>query len=449
MGLTIEDRFKQKCKEHNLVRRKERILVACSGGPDSVALLYLLYSLAEELQVDLAAFCLNHGLRMEAAEELLMVKKHCEDLQIPFYGAAVDVQAYSEERQISVEMAGREIRYNKMYELLETEGFDVIALGHHKQDQAETVLLRLIRGTGLQGLGAMKEREGLLVRPLLDFTKKELIAYVETKGLSYAIDESNFTMAYDRNYIRLGILPMLEKLNPNVQDVLCRLAKTSAADEHCLQHFADSLYDACLRYRDDEEIVLSHADFAKADESLQFRLVRTCIRQLKGNGQMLSFAHWREIKKVLRHEGEASFQFQGMQVQVQYDKIKFRLLKDRTKRHFPKLHMVWRVQDGECSLQKGEVAVPLEWRNNLEVRRRRAGDRIALFNSEGHCIGHKKVKDYLIDQKVPRSERDEIWWLFFDGIVVGKLDKDKSISLVPPHTRRYLVGTVKEDNEDA
>jgi tRNA(Ile)-lysidine synthase len=228
------------------------ILVAVSGGPDSLCLLDVLARQAVRRNWRLGVACLDHGLRPESRAEARRVHAEAEKRGLPFYSARLDVKARARRRKLSIEAAAREARYGWLTKTARQQGFDAIATGHTADDQAETVLLRLLRGAGSTGLAAMRvdgvvpgSRPPLrLLRPLLTTTRAEVEAYIATRKLNPSHDASNADPAYTRNRVRRELLPVLEAYNPNIRRSLARLAEVSAGEADALDEYAERLWAA-------------------------------------------------------------------------------------------------------------------------------------------------------------------------------------------------------------
>lgn len=228
-----------------------RVLAAFSGGADSTALLLMLKeALDGGLIAGLTAAHFHHGLRGETADrDLAFSKALAERLGIPFVYECGDVPGYAQSRGLSAETAARELRYAFLERVRAESGSDVIATAHHMDDQAETVLMHLIRGTGLKGLGGMRPSAGKIARPLLGLPHEALCAYLTERGEAWCEDETNASTGPRRNRIRLELLPLLKELNPAVTEGLCRTAAHLRADEDLLGGMAE---EALERARTEE-----------------------------------------------------------------------------------------------------------------------------------------------------------------------------------------------------
>lgn len=216
-------------KDNELIAPGETVLLALSGGPDSMCLLHVLYDLQRMLGFSFSALHVNHCIRGEAADadEAFLIE-HCRELGVELFTERADIPSLAKESGKTEEECGRDVRYR----LLKEKGFDKIAVAHNKNDQAETVLMRLIRGTGVKGLAGMEyKREDGVIRPLLDTGRAEIEQYCRDNGLSPRIDATNSETEYTRNKIRLELIPYLQNYNPNIIDSLTRLADSARDDE--------------------------------------------------------------------------------------------------------------------------------------------------------------------------------------------------------------------------
>ena len=194
--------------ENNLIEKNENIVVAVSGGADSMALLYALIEIRSVLDFNIIIAHVNHGVRGEDADsDQEFVRQKSIEMELPFYTINVDMNAYAKEQKISSEEAGRLLRYNFFREIIKEKGSGKIAVAHNKNDQAETLLLRIMRGTGIDGLKGMDFISGDIIRPLLNISRDEIEKYIENNKIDTVLDKTNLLPIYNRNKVRLELLP--------------------------------------------------------------------------------------------------------------------------------------------------------------------------------------------------------------------------------------------------
>ena len=204
-------------KENELLSSGEKILIALSGGPDSVFLLHFLNKYKKKFKIELGAAHINHRLRGKDSErDELFCKVICDELSIPFYLLRKDIKSYSKKNKFSLEVAGRKIRYEFFEKISKSNQYNKIATAHNADDNAETVLLNLIKGTGIKGIAGIPVRRNNIVRPILSLTKKEILDYLDENQFEYRIDESNLSNDFERNFLRNEVIPLIRKnINPS------------------------------------------------------------------------------------------------------------------------------------------------------------------------------------------------------------------------------------------
>jgi tRNA(Ile)-lysidine synthase len=285
-------------QRQRLFQTGETVVVAVSGGADSVALLDLLTRLEDE-KLRLVVAHLNHGLRgAESDADQEFVRLLAARYGLPFELQRVDVAALSQSCRLSLEDAGRRARYLFFAETAKTHGAASIALAHHRDDQAETVLIRLLRGAGGGGLSAMGNgSQGMLKRPLLQVSRAELELYLKGRGLSWRTDASNADTAILRNSIRHELIPFLRKYNPKITERLAATAEILACDEELLERLTGTAYDRLVR-PDPAGLALAVADLIREPRGLRLRLYRRALSELRGDLRHIGLAHLEAIDRL-------------------------------------------------------------------------------------------------------------------------------------------------------
>ncbi len=293
------EKLKTACQDLGLSGK--RVLVAVSGGPDSIALLDALVELKEFLRLDFAIAHFNHRQRIESEEEEEFVRSLGKR-----YGIPVFVGHLSGELPAGVgkEAAMRSARYRFLLDTAKERGYSTVALAHHLDDQAETVLLNLLRGAGTQGLRGMLPKrtiEGIeLVRPLLDVSRGEIEDYIRKRGLEFRIDKSNFSSEFLRNKVRLELLPYLEReFNPRIKERLAILAKVLAYDFEFISSIAGKELEKLVIYESEGEVMLSSASFMGLPEALKRQVFRLVIEKVRKDLRQIDFRHYQEFVKMM------------------------------------------------------------------------------------------------------------------------------------------------------
>lgn len=238
----VQYRFEKKLTDiitaKNLIRPGAVVMVAFSGGKDSVSLLYALKNISEKLSFSVVAAHINHGIRTTADRDLSFASDFCKKNEIEFYCDKADIPKISKNLGKGIEETAREVRYELLQNLAKSAGAELIATAHNMNDNAETVLFNIARGTGLNGVSGITERRDNIIRPLLGFTRAEIEDYVNCCSLENVEDETNEDTTYTRNYIRHKIMPLFEKVNPNVVKNIHRLSQTAKQDTDLLDLLA-------------------------------------------------------------------------------------------------------------------------------------------------------------------------------------------------------------------
>ena len=313
-------------KLHKLFPEHSRILVACSGGPDSMALLHLLQDIAahRHTKYKLGIAIVDHSIRPESKDEVLWLQNQVELLGLPFYTAAFDVPRLSKDQKLSEETVGRQVRYQWLNEIAQSEGYDYIAVAHHKDDQAESILAHLIRGTGLNGLIGMTvvsyDYTVPVIRPLLDVTKAELLAYLSGKELSYCIDSTNDDISYQRNRIRHRIIPELQAINPNVVDAIVRLGSSVDEDLAVISDLTAQAFERLVTI-DKGAMNLSRKALRKEPLAIQRRLWQRLVSSIDSD-ITLTTAHQEQLLAIVNTGEAKTFTIKSIKVTAQCDTIK-------------------------------------------------------------------------------------------------------------------------------
>jgi tRNA(Ile)-lysidine synthase len=303
--MSLLNQVREAIRRYNLLSRNDRVIVGVSGGPDSVALLCILNSLKREFKLNLHIAHLDHQLRAESRRERQFVESLAGKLQLPFSAAKVNIGKIA--KKGSLEEIAREERLNFFLSLAKKLGADKIALGHNQDDQAETVLMRLIRGTGLLGLGSILPKRNIgklvIIRPLIEIPRKAIDSYLNRKRIKPCLDLSNRETVYFRNRVRNRLMPQLARdYNPGIKQSLANMAQIFAGDYDYLEKTAlkalDKLSRPALRNRS-RGIRLELNRLSKLHPAIQRLVLRLCLRQIKGSTRRLTLKHIKEIEDLI------------------------------------------------------------------------------------------------------------------------------------------------------
>jgi len=298
----LPEKFEAHVSEHSFLSRRDRVFVACSGGPDSVALLFLLREIAQKRRLRLGVLHAHHGLRGAAADaDERFVKTLARELGLPCYSARLRVAAYAARKKLSIEEAAREMRYRFFSVKAREKACRKVMLAHTLDDQAETVLMRVFQGTGLKGLAGIRERlrQGgvVFVRPLLAFTKSEIIAYLKRRKIPYRIDRSNRSLRFVRNKIRLKFLPWLvREFNPNVMRSVARLPVILKEEHAMIEHLERGAWRSVIKRQGRRRVVLDREAFLSCPGPLQFRVLNRVLRGIDP-ASGLNFENWQKMRR--------------------------------------------------------------------------------------------------------------------------------------------------------
>ena len=290
--------------KHNLIESGDKIVIGISGGPDSVCLLHILSRLKEKLNIELYAAHLNHQIRgIEAQKDALYVSEICDEMGITYFLKSIDVPKYCKDNSLSIEEGARKLRYEMFDEIKKRTKSNKIAIGHNLNDQAETVLMRIMRGRGLQGLrGIEYARENGVIRPLLDIERKDIEEYCKVHNLNPRIDESNLENIYTRNKIRLELIPyMTDNFNTNLIESIVRMSNSLRSDSDYIEAEAESKFkDICKVTSDTVDIKIN--GFSKLHNAIKVRVLRKGIKSILGD---MNFIDQKHIEDVLEFESES------------------------------------------------------------------------------------------------------------------------------------------------
>lgn len=417
--------MEQYIRKKKLLHRGAIVLVGVSGGPDSMALLHLLVHIRHEWNLRLVAVTIDHGLRgEESREDTAYVKKKCADWGVECIETFLDVPAYRAEHGIGTQAAAREMRYSFFEKKMEQLQADYLALGHHADDQAETMMMRFVRHTNPSVLRGMQEKRkfsrGFLIRPLFVVEKQEVEEYLAEHGIEPRRDPSNLEDAYTRNYFRLHVLPLLKAQNPQLPHHLQRLSRKWGEDEEYLEEQAKEVVEKAVSFSEIAKGAVIEIDaFLAFPRALQRRAFHLILTYLYRNiPKDIDYVHEDQFFDLLSSTNpNATVNFPaGLKLIKAYDQLAIRfpqpqsapyqrLLKIPGRLALPNGSIIYASMENSpdeksrqtFTFDASGIELP------LIVRTRKSGDRMHVKGMRGT----KKLKDIFIDEKIPKQERDE------------------------------------------
>ncbi|NDI37051.1 tRNA lysidine(34) synthetase TilS [Chengkuizengella sediminis] len=422
-------------KEKHLFEAGEKIIVALSGGPDSMAMLHILHTLSSKWNFKLIAVHINHQFRgIEADQEEMLVHQWCNDLQVPCEIGKIDVPAYIEQTGKNAQAAAREKRYEFLFQIAEQYGSRKITLAHHADDQAETILMRLIRGTGPEGLTGISmrrmENKMQLIRPLLRIYKSEILTYCHQNHLKFTQDSSNQQKKYFRNEIRLDVIPYLKQYNQKLEKSLNRLSEMMTEEQSYLEQETNRYFKEIIK-KNNNGFYFSRKTFISLHIALQRRLIKLILSYLCSDPYSFEYKII-EMCRVAIEQNSTSTMHLDVSEQIffirEYDQVGF-----SNQKMNQDLSFSYKIEENTKQLEVFEANVLFEFAEQLvskvdldilikgrlnsevifdmnqlffplSIRNRKLGDRMQIKGLNGT----KKVKDIFIDEKIPPSKREKI-----------------------------------------
>src|SRR5210317_554747 len=296
--MTLQNRFHKALLLSGCIPTGSHLLVAVSGGADSVALLRLLHGLPETLNLSLEAAHLDHGLRAVSRDDAAFVAQLCHQLGVPVTVARQDVAEIARRRKGNLEEVARDVRREFLEATAKERNCDLIVLGHHAGDQAETFLMRLMRGAGTAGLAGMRQVDGRVIRPLLSFHHEELVTYLQESGFAWREDESNIDHAFTRNRIRHQLQPLLESFNPNITSQIAGLCEQLRLDEDFWSELANRTLTE-LGTRVDGGYSIQRGALAELSPSLASRVIRAALHEIRGDLRSITATHIGDVLQLV------------------------------------------------------------------------------------------------------------------------------------------------------
>lgn len=434
MNDKLLEKVNQWAEKNGVLKPGNTVVAGVSGGADSVCLLDILHKLSNKRAFSLVAVHVNHMLRgKESDEDEHFVIGLCDKYGIPLKVFKEDVAAFADNNNYSIEEAGRLIRYERLMEVLDKKSAAHIAVAHHRDDQAETVFLNLLRGAGLDGLCGMSDIKDKIIRPLLMVSKSEIEAYIKRNGLFYRIDSSNFENNYLRNTVRNVIFPEIKRrTGTDISASLLRMQRVLKTDRDFLNQYAEDKFKDILISEDDKRVVLKRNELSELHQAIAGRIIRIALERIAGSLKGFESVHADMALSLVSRDGNRTAELpKGITVTAEYDRVEFSYKTDRKKDEpfsfrlsvpsvveLPANRMrieTWLISRDEYIEKFGKIEKAKEnsltqlfdygkIKEGIYIRSRMPGDVFFPYNSGGK----KKLKDFFIDQKIPKNMRESI-----------------------------------------
>ncbi len=431
------EKLRETIRRFDLLKKGDRVLVALSGGPDSVALLYGLFAIQPEFGLKLYVAHLNHKLRGdESDQDERFAKELAVRLKLKCFSKRIDVKREAKRKKVSIEQGAREIRYRYLQKLADQIKADKIAVGHQADDQAETFLMRLLRGAGGAGLSGIPAKRGKIIRPLIQIRREEIEKFLKANKISYRLDSSNYLTDYFRNKVRLTLLPKIkEEFNPKIVASLNRTADIISIQQEYIEKICEQILQDIYTKRK-SEIIIALKEFVHYDVSLQREMIRLCVRELKGELSQLGFESVDRALNLIHQKRSGKKVNLATKIWLEVNGEELVLYKEEKRKH--DYHLAF---SGEVNLSAGQLtqmrsigkdwgikitgellsgkSIPkeiftqnqniafLDWeklKSPFRLRSRRRGDKFKPLGMKGT----KSLADFLIDAKVPHHRRNEV-----------------------------------------
>ncbi len=436
-----------------VIKHPSKILCAVSGGADSMALLHALNSMSFFWGFTLCVGHVEHGIRGESSRaDADFVKQSCEDIGIEFLMRSVDVPQLAKEEKLSIEDAARKARYAALFDMAREVNAQRIALAHHKDDQAETVLLHLFRGSGISGICGMRAlREDGVLRPMLHASKSEILDYCAVEGVGYRQDESNGDTEYSRNALRHNVMPAVLEIYPGAVNSIARSARVIQQDEDYLIKCANQEYSQCV----DQKGLLICDKLATRDAAMANRIVREWLKRM-GDQERIEFKHVEAVHKLCINKSGSAIDVPGGRVRNNYGKLTMEKFSDKTEQ-YAKIGQTKLNIPGITKLETATIVATImesipsdlldhpkhydyfdydSFDKEAVVRYRQIGDRFQQLGMQGT----QSLKDYFINNKVLRSVRDSLYVCAKENSIlwIPTMGVSDSLSVKSNKTKRVL-----------
>lgn len=456
--MTIINRLRETIVENKLIEKGDHLIIGASGGPDSQFMIYGLKQLMQEFDFTMTLAHLNHLHRKEAIFDEKLVEITAKKLGLDFKKKASSMDSYAQKEGLSSEEAGRRLRYEFFRQLKADNPKAKIAVAHNFDDQAETVLMRIIRGTGIEGLRAMDYKNADIIRPILDIKKSEILAYLKENNIAYAIDKTNLETDYTRNKIRLDLIPSIENINPNFKNSLVNLSRLAKDEIEISESYIKDIYEETLSLRENGAISFKKDKFDCLSRALRASLIRKALGEVKGDvrdiskeniDSFLSLTYLANGKTIIKDDiafyksynfyrlsinkgknikqSDEAFLDIGESINFGGKIISLREVSDYDSKSFRNIEY----------FDRDKLTFP------LKIRYRENGDRFKPLGMNNR----KKLKDFFIDLKIDKFKRDKIPLILSENDIIWVTSFRSSEDYkIDPSTKNIVKIEVNDDN---
>lgn len=423
--IAFEKKLIEFSDKNELLSAGDKVLVCLSGGSDSVCLLKVLHNCKDILKIKIYACHVNHMIRGEEADrDEAFCKEICKELNIDLYCGKFDVLKIAEKEKKGTELAAREVRYKFFNDILKKYGIDKIATAHNKNDNAETLLMNYIRGSGLSGMCGIDVKRDNIIRPLLCMEKREILDYLKLNNAAYVTDSTNLSVEYTRNKLRLELIDYIEKkLNPSFCSTVTHNAELIRADNEFISGLAEESKKKCL-FEDETGVYIELENFRKLHRALRYRILRNAVEMVRGSVLDIGMKTIERIDEAARGKITVC---SDVEAQISYGRLYIsKPAEDVLYEYKLGVNQNLHITEGKCFV-KAEILEKNEYKKEkncvyfdydkiccgqLYVRNRRNGD---VIKTEA---GTKKLKNLFIDSKIPVKKRNRMPLLVYENEVL-------------------------------